>query len=857
MPSNSEFLEALFGEDAPWVHVTDFTHDPDHIPPGQELRAWRGNYFSRYRFQPISNQYFTISNFYADENDQARRRKNLYRHTPVIVLDDVKEKLSLAQVGKLPLPSWIMETSPGSEQWGYILDVPCTERARVENLLDGLVANGLAPDGKDPGMKGVTRYVRLPDGYNTKRKKMIDGKPFKVRLVAWQPFNRVSIEDLAKPFGVNLDAVRRESRVDGAAQIDDHPLLNIPDIIHIKEVRSNGRFDITCPWVDEHTDHVDNGAAIFTNGDGSIGFKCHHGSCQERTGKNLLEVIESDVPGFQTEFNAWKMFHAFSAVRSTPSHQSDVAQPAAGAGAPAPTGPAVVSSLSVDDQLRTALAELRTKPFTAPEARELASKVLQVTDTLPAMDRQHWQEEVRDYMHWNKSEFKNILKSLREEWYVKSKTTMNFFEEVIFVGELNQFYDINKNMFYSPEAYQNTYAHLSAEARKEALQGGYVMKVDKIDYVPKKPAIFTEGFIRYGNTWTDSSERHGVDGEITEYINHFDLIGWGPHRKHIMQFMAFTLRHPDQKINHMLILGSAEGAGKDFILAPLIRALGKNSRTIHGDELLGNFNDYLMGTKHLHINEVELGDHNEARTIANRLKPLTAAPPHLLRVNQKGIKPIDVHNLFSVTMCTNSPIPLNFKSPTRRAYALWTDFTTRDEDEETMPEWSEYWARMWEWMDNGGDDAVIHYLRNYVDLEGFNAGAPPPMTEFLREIRMSSESPAQQTVRAFIENKIGAFDADLCTAQEMSDTLRNGMFLAPGLCYMKDMLWFTPVKIGNIMREFNIPHHSIVESGRKNIFIIRNRSAYRAMNVGDLAAQYALQSGQAKLNTKDRLRVVK
>ena len=83
------------------------------------------------------------------------------------MLDDVKEKLNLEEVNRLPAPSWV-ETSKGSEQWGYILTEPCTERHQVENLLDGLVANGLAPDGRDPGMKGVTRYVRLPDGYNTK-----------------------------------------------------------------------------------------------------------------------------------------------------------------------------------------------------------------------------------------------------------------------------------------------------------------------------------------------------------------------------------------------------------------------------------------------------------------------------------------------------------------------------------------------------------------------------------------------------------------------------------------------------------------------------------------------------------------
>ena len=103
--TNTEFLSALFGDQAPWVHVTDFVHDPSNIPKEQHLIAWKGDYFSRYRMGTNTNQYFTISLFYCDDQKQARRRKSLFRMTPVIVLDDVKEKLSMDEVQKLPLGS--------------------------------------------------------------------------------------------------------------------------------------------------------------------------------------------------------------------------------------------------------------------------------------------------------------------------------------------------------------------------------------------------------------------------------------------------------------------------------------------------------------------------------------------------------------------------------------------------------------------------------------------------------------------------------------------------------------------------------------------------------------------------------
>lgn len=102
MVSNQEFLRAIFGAMADVAHVTDFRHDPSNIPPEQHLIAWKGDYFSRYSFQPPSNQYFTISTFDPDERGVARRRKALFKATHCIVLDDVREKLSIEAAKRLP-----------------------------------------------------------------------------------------------------------------------------------------------------------------------------------------------------------------------------------------------------------------------------------------------------------------------------------------------------------------------------------------------------------------------------------------------------------------------------------------------------------------------------------------------------------------------------------------------------------------------------------------------------------------------------------------------------------------------------------------------------------------------------------
>jgi len=839
--TNKEFIEAVFSDDSLWCHVTDFPYDPVNIPKEQHLIAWKGDYFSRYQLNPNTNQYFTISTFYCDDQQQARRRKALFKQTPCIVLDDVKEKLSMTEVNKLPRPAWILETSIGSEQWGYILDTPCTERGRVENLLDGLVANGLAPEGKDPGMKGVTRYVRLPEGINNKSDKLVNGQPFKCRMLLWEPFNRTTLESLANPFNVDLDQVRRESRIDGAANVSDHPLINIPEVIHIKEVRSDGRFDITCPWVNDHTGADDSGSAVFTNGDNTIGFKCHHGACQHRTGNDLLRYIETRSTGFSATLKNWQLMREFDTV-SPVSFMDFVATPQISFMDQVPVQSAIQEVNP--DALQHLCDNLRREPPGTNEQRDFAAKVLKYTDDLPKIDRKHWHDIVLDIMRWTKSDFKEILIDLRKTWYGEKISSSTFYDNVVFVKELNQFYDWESRIFFSTEAFQNSFSHEDAEARKIALEDGRVQKVDRLDYAPRQPRVFIENGCRYANTWSDSTQSVGMHGDASRWTKHFEAIGWAEHQDHIEKWMAYTLRFPEKKINHMLLLGSGEGVGKDFLLYPLTKAMGENHSVISGEELLRDFDDHLLSTKYLHVNETELGDRREAMAVSNRLKPLAAAPPDTLRVNQKGIKPIKIRNIVNASMTTNSVLPMRLNGPSRRFYAIWSELNPRDKDDNMKPEWLEYWEDRWTWMKGGGWQFVVWYLINEVDLTNFNPSEAPPMTEFLREIKESSKSPMQQTLEAFIYKQHGAFKWDVLTTNDMGETLRAGVLTPADM--MTDPKYFTDKKIGMILKEMGI--YRQVRSTNARLWIVRNEEKYAHMTSTALYHEYERQMKEAKGN---------
>lgn len=291
--SNYDFITAVFAnppeQAVPWV--TGFDEDPNKANGAQ----WGGvpmvNGVPRC-VTDTRNNFMAISTFKPGSDGRIHRRKANFAACHLIMVDDVGTKIQAWEIALEP--SYKLETSPGNYQYGYILDLPVTDGALVARVIDAMVAQGLATDGKDPGMKGVTRYGRLPIGRNTKAKyvEQLGGLPFVQQLEEWDPDRRFTLSQIIEEFELDL------SRVKGAATAQgDDPILKALEakgLIKGPIAGKPGVWEIVCPWLNEHTDGVDNGAAYFApgyNGYVKPGFKCHHGHCESRNIKDLLGFL--------------------------------------------------------------------------------------------------------------------------------------------------------------------------------------------------------------------------------------------------------------------------------------------------------------------------------------------------------------------------------------------------------------------------------------------------------------------------------------------------------------------------------------------------------------------------------------
>lgn len=203
---------------------------------------------------------------------------------------------------------------------------------------------------------------------------------------------------------------------------------------------------------------------------------------------------------------------------------------------------------------------------------------------------------------------------------------------------------------------------------------------------------------------------------------------------HLFAWLAHRVQYPAEKINHAIVLGGVPGIGKDSLLEPVKHAVGPwNFSEISPPNLMGAFNGFAKAVI-LRINEAhDLGEVNRY-AFYDRTKIYTAAPPDVLRVNEKHLREQPVFNVCGVIITTNHKTDGLYLAPDdRRHYVAWSDVTLSDFD-------ADYFPALYAWFAAGGLGHVIAWLRAF-DLSEFDSKAPPPKTDAWREIVDANRSP--------------------------------------------------------------------------------------------------------------------
>jgi Family of unknown function (DUF5906) len=301
--------------------------------------------------------------------------------------------------------------------------------------------------------------------------------------------------------------------------------------------------------------------------------------------------------------------------------------------------------------------------------------------------------------------------------------------------------------------------------------------VEQMTWAPGLPMLIEDRLISDGgwierdgvtcfNLYRPPTSGRGNAAKARPWLQHLCKVFGKDDAKHIIEWLAHRVQRPEEKINHALVLGGAQGIGKDTLLEPLKDAVGWwNFHEVSPKQITGRFNGFLKSVI-LRVSEArDLGESNRF-DFYDHMKAYTAAPPDVLRVDEKHLCEYWVFNVFGVIITTNYKSDgIYLPADDRRHYVAWSDREKRDFSEN-------YWNKLWNWYNrDGGISHVAAYLAN-LDISTFDPKAPPPKTPAFWAIVEASRTPED----AELADVIDAMNRPNAITIAMIATMADGEF---------------------------------------------------------------------------------
>jgi len=592
----------------------------------------------------------------------------------VLMLDDVGTKAKEPPL----LPTWIIETSPGSFQWGYAFSDQPT-KGEFTAAIKAIAAAGYT----DPGATNAVRNFRIPGSVNLKPGR--DG--FVSRLVSFHREREFTLPEICAALGVTpaeADTAQGVSfRLRDIGKDSVLEWLNDKGLV-LSNVNGEGWMGVVCPNSAQHTDGQIE--ARYKPLDRS--FCCYHGHCEDFNSRAFLGwVCDNGGP------------------RVNPGLRDEL----------------------LAEHMSNTLAKLTPSDMFSDDAAKVIAEV----------------------------ERKELGRVEKADWY----------ERFAYISDDDSFFDIRDCRELGRTTFNAIYRHVPCQSihngRKieasicfdENRQTMNARLLRGVTYAAGEAVLVARDGEVFGNRWRNARPDVSsvTPGNVSPWLDHCKLLVPEPAElEHVLDMMAFKVQNPSVKINHAALHGGDEGCGKDSMWAPFLWAVCgphlRNRGLIDADALMSQWG-YQLESEILILNELKEPEAASRRMLANKLKPVIAAPPDMIVINRKGLHPYNMLNRMFVLAFTNDPVPISIPSQDRRWFCLWSTAPRMDPAEAD---------KLWRWYKSGGFEKVAAWMHAR-DVSKFNPAAAPPFTEFKANLVEHGMSIAESYLVDLIRVRAGEF----------------------------------------------------------------------------------------------------
>jgi len=658
--------------------------------------------------------YFSVSLF----NSKTRSLDNIVSFH-LIVIDDVGEK----GAGLNLEPTYKIETSSGSFQYGYLLEKPITNIACLKDLMKRIALVG------DKSGNNAARWVKLPFGINYKQEKSVgDEAPWNNKF-SW--FGKVyTFSEIDNSLPKLINNINARAIVNKPNESTSMSVEAVKKLLQQLSVERLANYD---EWL-------------------SIGMALHNHFQGKLEGLELWEQVSSQANNYE-ETICQKKWDSFN------SDQTDKRK----------FGIASIVKWAEKDKCSTS----RSK------AKEVIKQIEQgctedcLMTTVPEVAR-----EIQFLEH----DFISVAKALKKR--LKKICELDLPLETIKKmlryagGTVEQptwcndwYYILYDDTFYNQHTHQSIsergFNALVANPAKreginvngvarEALANGWISTIDNIGYHPDKAAFYEYNHQKILNTWIApvfSEQPFSVEEETAVALFKQHISSLFPDKveqEMLMDFMSWIIQHPGKPKPFALLIKGTKGDGKSILTSLMRGGLGEaNVFEVDAALLGGDFTDWANGHVLKVVEEIHLQGNNR-HAVVNRIKPFISNK--VISVHPKGKKAFQTQNTAAWIMLTNFEDAIPIDTNERRYMILQTQFKDRKQLIEyhgDLDKVNQYFSELHKAFDKY-PSAICGFLASRVINKEFVETYTAPKTKASYMMVAASRDPADEFVEDLI-----------------------------------------------------------------------------------------------------------
>lgn len=330
--------------------------------------------------------------------------------------------------------------------------------------------------------------------------------------------------------------------------------------------------------------------------------------------------------------------------------------------------------------------------------------------------------------------------------------------------------EVNETTLHTPKCMPSLYLlnHLKCQT------------VDAVTYNPAAPEdiITREDGKLYVNIYRRSYRE--ADAALASYAadvwdeHLYHLIAEPAYRTHLMDWMAYNVQFPGNKIRHAILMQGVEGCGKTLQFGVVRCTLGNdNTRLINSDTIKKGWNEWAFGSQVICIEELRVAGQNRHEVMNTLKEPITN---DYVPVNERAKNTRNVQNRTNYMAFTNHHDAIVVGEDSRRWWVVKSALQHKEQIEDIVGADPEYFSRF-------ADSLVTHaggyryLLENRTISSTFKPSGPAPVTTYLREMVEDTSDDVTSVLKSIWEdNSLPLVQPDVLTFNAVKFALaENGV----------------------------------------------------------------------------------